>query len=338
MVDLSDVVAVTRALVDVDSTTGREGEAVSRLLGLLKGGGFAVVEQSVDGDRRNLYATLGKVDVVLSTHIDCVPPFFPSRLDGDRLFGRGSCDAKGIIAAQIAAVESLRRDGMTTVGLLFVVGEERGSDGARMAQKLAPGSKYLINGEPTDNRLGIATRGILRVLLKAKGRASHSSYPELGDSAIEKLLDALVALRSLDLPDDEVMGRTTYNVGVISGGVAPNVVPAEAEAEVMFRTVGDLTELRGTLAALDKPPAESVHRLYNIGAAESEDIRDVIALFEKALGKTAIIELKPGEPGDLQETAADISETLRDFDWHPKVRVEEGIPKFVEWFKAYNRL
>ena len=154
---------------------------------LLSEAGYGVVEQVVDGPRRNIYAAFGKADVVLSTHLDCVPPFFPSHLDGDMLFGRGSCDAKGIAASQVAAVETLRREGISNVGLLFVVGEERGSDGAKAAQALASGSKFLINGEPTDNRLGIGTRGALRYNLRAKGRAAHSSFPELGESAIEKL-------------------------------------------------------------------------------------------------------------------------------------------------------
>lgn len=260
MCELTDVESVTRALVDIDSTTGREGDAVMKMAALLSDAGYAVVEQLVDGPRRNIYATLGRADVVLSTHLDCVPPFFPSRREGDLLFGRGSCDAKGAAAAQVAAVEKLRRDGITNVGLLFVVGEERGSDGAKTAQALASGSKYLINGEPTDNRLGIATRGVLRINFRAHGRAAHSSYPERGESAIEKLIDALVALRSIELPDDALMGRTHYSVGVINGGVAPNVVPASAEAEVCFRTVADVPGLRRALTALS-PGVEVVEVL-----------------------------------------------------------------------------
>ena len=251
-VDLTDVVSVTSALVDIDSTTGREGDVVLWVAALLRQAGYEVVEQAVDGPRRNIFAGVGKSDVVLSTHLDCVPPFFPSRREGDTLFGRGSCDAKGAAASQMAAVETLRREGVTSVGLLFVVGEERGSDGARAAQKLACGSKYLINGEPTDSRLGIATRGILRVNLKARGRAAHSSYPELGESAIEKLLDAMIALRDVELPGHAVMGRTHYTIGVMSGGVAPNVIPAAAEAEVMFRTVGDVPALRASLKTLER--------------------------------------------------------------------------------------
>jgi len=176
-IDLTDVVAVTRGLVDIDSTTGREGDCALWMATLLSRAGYGVIEQVVEGPRRNIYAGFGKADVVLSTHLDCVPPFFPSRLDADKLYGRGSCDAKGIAACQVAAVEKLRREGVSNVGLLFVVGEERGSDGAKAAQALASGSRYLINGEPTDNRLGIGTRGALRYNLRAKGRAAHSSFP-----------------------------------------------------------------------------------------------------------------------------------------------------------------
>ncbi len=249
-IDLTDVVTVAKSLVDIDSTTGREGDAVLWLATLLSGAGYEVVEQIVEGKRRNIYAAVGKADVVMSTHLDCVPPFFPSRLEGDTLYGRGSCDAKGAAASQVAAAETLRRGGITNIGLLFVVGEERGSDGAHLAQQLAPGSKYLINGEPTDNRLGIATRGVLRINFRATGRAAHSSFPELGESAIDKLIDALVALRQIELPNDALMGRTHYSVGVLSGGVAPNVIPADAEAEICFRTVGDVPGLRASLKAL----------------------------------------------------------------------------------------
>jgi acetylornithine deacetylase len=219
---------------------------------LLRSAGYGVVEQIVEGQRRNVYAAFGKADVVLSTHLDCVPPFFPSRVEGDRLFGRGSCDAKGSAACQIAAAEMLRREGIASVGLLFVVGEERGSDGAKLAQSLASGSRFLINGEPTDNRLGIGTRGALRYTLRATGRAAHSSFPELGESAIDKLIDALILLRKLDMPEHPVLGRTHYTIGLIKGGVAPNVVPFEAEAEVMFRTVSDVESLRASLTKLTK--------------------------------------------------------------------------------------
>ncbi len=243
-----DPVAFARALVDIDSTTGREAEAGRWLATALRELGFSVTEQLVDQTRFNVLASVAEPLVVFSTHFDCVPPFFPSRVEGDRLYGRGSCDAKGILAAQVAAAERLRRDGETRVGLVFVVGEERGSDGARVVNEAARGCRYLVDGEPTDNRLGLATRGVLRLRLRAHGRASHSSYPELGDSAIDKLIDALVALRSMPLPSDAILGRTHYTVGLISGGVAPNVVSPTAEAEVMFRTVGDAATLRRAIA------------------------------------------------------------------------------------------
>jgi acetylornithine deacetylase len=249
-----DPVAFARGLIDIDSTTGREGEAARWLAQQLNVLGFSVTEQRVEGDRGNVIATAGPASaplVVFSTHFDCVPPFFPSRVDGDRLYGRGSCDAKGILAAQVAAAERLRLDGENRVGLLFVVGEERGSDGAKLANELAAGARFLVNGEPTDSRLGAATRGILRLKLHAEGRAAHSSFPELGVSAIDKLLDALVELRSLPLPDDPVLGRTHYSIGVISGGVAPNVVSPSAEAEVMFRTVGDAADVRRAVVPLE---------------------------------------------------------------------------------------
>ena len=209
---------MARALVDIDSTTGREGDCVLWMATLLSDAGYGVVEQVVDGPRRNIYAALGTADVVLSTHLDCVPPFFAQPTGGDLIFGRGSCDAKGIAAAQVAAVETLRQQGITNVGLLFVVGEERGSDGAKTAQKLASGSKFLINGEPTDNRLGVGTRGALRYNLHAKGRAAHSSFPELGESAIEKLLDALIMLRRMEIARRSRAGPDTLYGGADQRG------------------------------------------------------------------------------------------------------------------------
>jgi acetylornithine deacetylase len=244
-----DPVDLTRALVDIDSTTGREqacGEWLSRFL---RAGGYEVIEQPVADGRFNVFAHTGVTpEVVFSTHFDCVPPFVVSRVEHGLIFGRGSCDAKGILAAQVAAAERLRSDGETRIGLLFVVGEERGSDGACVANANAPASvRFLINGEPTDNRLGAATRGVLRVRLHAQGRAAHSSFPELGESAIDKLLDALMVLRGVELPYDALLGRTHYTVGLIEGGVAPNVVSPHASAELFFRTVGETAPIREAL-------------------------------------------------------------------------------------------
>jgi acetylornithine deacetylase len=248
-----DPVELTRSLVDIDSTTGREGEAGRWLARRLRDLQYEVVEQPVSDDRFNVYAHLGTPPAITySTHFDCVPPFFPSRVERGLIFGRGACDAKGIVAAQIAAAERLRASGETRFGLLFVVGEERGSDGARVANERPPeGVRFLINGEPTDNRLGAATRGILRVRLQAHGRAAHSSFPELGESAIDKLLDALMVLRGVQLPDDPLLGRTHYTVGLIEGGVAPNVVSPHASAELMFRIVGDGAPVREALHVVE---------------------------------------------------------------------------------------
>jgi acetylornithine deacetylase len=246
-----DLVGLTRSLVDIDSTTGREGAAGRFLSRYLTEAGFDVTEQQVDEHRFNVLATSGEQPVVVySTHFDCVPPFFASRIDNDRIYGRGSCDAKGILAAQVAAAQRLRHGGEQRVGLVFVVAEERGSEGAKRANmdERAAGCRYLINGEPTDGRLGEATRGIQRVLLKTEGRAAHSSFPELGESAIDKLIDVLIELRGVEWPEDPLLGRTHYSVGLISGGVAPNVVSPVAQAELMFRTVGDAADVREILA------------------------------------------------------------------------------------------
>jgi acetylornithine deacetylase len=243
-VDSLTQIRITRQLVDIDSTTGREPEAGEFLTKTLSELGYAVETQPVGDGRFNVIAMLGRPRVVLSTHFDCVPPFFPSRESNGRLYGRGSCDAKGILVAQIAASEKLRASGEKRVGLLFVVGEERGSEGAKTANTVAPGSKFLINGEPTDNRLATATRGVYRVRLRALGKAAHSSLPELGVSAIDKLIDALTTLRTVEWPSDPVMGTTFYTIGLINGGIAPNVVSPEAEAELMFRTVVDHQALR----------------------------------------------------------------------------------------------
>jgi acetylornithine deacetylase len=260
------VEGLTRALVDIDSTTGREQDVAEWLSAFLLDRGYRVTEQAVSNDRFNVFAHLEAAPlVVFSTHVDCVPPFVPFRQENGILFGRGSCDAKGILAAQIMAVERLRASGESRVAMLFVVGEERGSDGARVANEHAPdGVKFLINGEPTDNRLGFATRGVLRVRLRAAGRAAHSSFPELGESAIDKLLDALMVLRGVALPEDPVLGRTHYTVGLIEGGVAPNVVSPHASAEILFRIVGEGAPVRAALGVIE--PLVSVDHVLDIPA------------------------------------------------------------------------
>ena len=257
--DSVELVNIARTLIDIDSTTGRETRATTWVAKWLKERGYDIVEQPVADERFNVIGMLDTPDVVMSTHIDCVPPFFPSRESDGLLYGRGACDAKGILASQLAALERLRADGERRVALLLVVGEERGSEGARAANSRTLGSRYLINGEPTNNKLGSATRGVYRVKLTAEGRAAHSSHPELGDSAIEKLLDSLTQLRTIKLPETQSLGKTFYTVGLMSGGVAPNVVPPTAEAEVNFRTVGPASDIRKALKPLlDKIKLEDV--------------------------------------------------------------------------------
>jgi acetylornithine deacetylase len=254
MAPVATVEDLTGALVNIDSTTGREQEVAAWLASFLRDRGYRVSEQPVSKGRFNVFAQLEAAPlVVFSTHFDCVPPYVPFRQEHGILFGRGSCDAKGILAAQVMAAERLRANGESRIAMLFVAGEERGSDGARVANEHAPASiKFLINGEPTDNRLGVATRGVLRVRLRAAGRAAHSSFPELGDSAIDKLLDALMVLRGVALPEDPVLGRTHYTVGLIEGGVAPNVVSPHASAELLFRIVGESAPVRTALTVVEQ--------------------------------------------------------------------------------------
>ena len=268
-----DALRLARALIDIDSTTGSEAEAGAWLASRLDALGYTVTKQPVAGDRFNIVALIDPPDVVLSTHYDCVPPFFPSRVGEGKLFGRGACDAKGILAAQVAAAERLRAAGHPRVGLLFVVGEERGSEGAAAANAAPVGSKFLVNGEPTDNRLATGTRGILRVRLQAKGRAGHSSAIEHFESAIEKLVDALVRLRGIRLPSSPLFGKTSYSVGLIEGGVAPNVVPAKARAEVMFRTVGDADDVLEAVRSLE--PLVNVEEVLRVAPVRLQTIPGV---------------------------------------------------------------
>ena len=238
-----DVFALTRALVDIESITGNEAPMGHYLVNLLKplveqhGGRLETME--VEPNRFNVFAHWGEPVVTLSTHLDTVPPFFPWREDDDHIWGRGACDVKGIIAAMICATEGLLSGGVRGVALLFVVGEERNSAGAYHAGKHPRGSKYIINGEPTENRLAVGSKGALRLEVTATGRMAHSAYPELGESAIDKLLDALERVRRVALPSDELLGPSTMNIGVIGGGRAPNVIPDAAQAELLIRLVDD---------------------------------------------------------------------------------------------------
>jgi acetylornithine deacetylase len=279
----AEIFSLTRELVDVDSVTGRErqvGELLEqRLLELAEScggggggggaggrGGRGVVERmAVGGElggpgdsgegagRFNLFASWGEPVVVLSTHMDTVPPFFPSAEDGEHIYGRGACDAKGVIAAMLAAAARLLDDGVRGFGVLLVVGEETDSAGAEAANRQPRATRYLVNGEPTENRLALGTKGALYLAVEADGRAAHSAYPELGDSAVDRLLAALARLRAVPLPSAPVLGETTLNIGTLAGGRAANVVADRARAEVMVRTVADTARLRADLAAALAP-------------------------------------------------------------------------------------
>lgn len=260
--DTLDTVAFARELIDIDSTTGSEQAAGEWLARRLEGLGYDVERQPVANGRFNVVARLGPPLVVLSTHFDCVPPFFASDVRDGALYGRGACDAKGILACQVAAAERMRAQGERRVGLLFVVGEERGSEGALAANATPPGSLFLINGEPTDSTLALATRGVLRLRLTAHGRAAHSAAPEQGDSAIDKLMDALIRMRTLEWPSDPELGETFYTLGSIDGGIAPNVISPFAQAEVMFRIVGSADEV--LLAARALEPAVEIEEVLRV--------------------------------------------------------------------------
>jgi acetylornithine deacetylase len=267
-----DAVALTRKLVDIESITGNEGQAGEFLFRELCRMGYQTNKMPVEDGRANVYAVSAEQphpNVVFSTHMDTVPPFIPSSEDARRIYGRGSCDAKGIIAAQVAAAERLRAEGIY-VGLLFVVGEERDSLGAKVANEYAArdqdgrrqnrGRRYLVNGEPTENRIALASKGTLRVEVTATGRMAHSAYPELGESAIDKLIPVLSRLREMPLPKDPEIGPCTLNIGLIEGGRAPNVIPDHAHADLLYRLVGpsdflqkQILETAGDAVTVDFP-------------------------------------------------------------------------------------
>jgi acetylornithine deacetylase len=261
-----NVFELTRALVDIESTTNHEknvGDYLFAHLSELAANYKGRVERiPAETNRDNIFAHWGEPVVTLSTHMDTVPPFFGLREDGDFIWGRGSCDAKGIIAAMIAAAEKLLAAGTRNLGLLFVVGEERNSAGAIAAAATPRGSRFLINGEPTENRLALGSKGAVRYEITVRGKLAHSAYPELGHSAIHALLEVLQDIRQIPLPEDKLLGHATLNVGTIKGGRAPNVVADLAEAEIMFRTVGEPKAIREAVAAATRGRAEAREVFY----------------------------------------------------------------------------
>ncbi len=274
-----DVFRLTRELIDIPSVTGEEFQVGTSLGELLLRLGYHVDLQDIAPERSNIIATTeAQPRVVLSTHMDTVPPFIASSEDEEFIYGRGACDAKGIIAAQIAAAEKLRAAGVNEIGLLFTVDEEVTSDGAKVANDhpAAAACEYLINGEPTDNRLAIGTKGSLQAIIRTEGRAAHSAYPEQGESAIEKLLDVLRDIRNIDWPRDDVFGETTCNIGVISGGTRANVIPSAAQATLQIRLAVETAGVQELLeqvidnrGALDYKSTHAPIRLLNVEGLET---------------------------------------------------------------------
>jgi acetylornithine deacetylase len=279
-----EIIKFTRELIDIESVTWNEGAVGRYLCDYLAGAGFEVSTQLVSDGRFNIVARVGDPLVTLSSHIDTVPPFIASSEDGENIYGRGSCDAKGVIAAQVFAARRLLEEGARDFGLLYVVGEEDGSDGALAANELPTRSRYLINGEPTESHQAVAGKGAMRLVVTTSGRAAHAAYPELGESAIEKLLDILSDIRQASWPDDPVLGATTYNIGTITGGRKANVVPDRASSELMFRTVTDPAEVFALVAEVVAGRGE-VERGFTIApikmhtVAELEDLPTTVVRF-----------------------------------------------------------
>jgi len=282
---LMHVFELTRTLIDIPSVTPEEEhvgvylhEYLARLCAAHNG---HLETMEVEPKRSNVFASFGEPVVTLSTHMDTVPPFIPSREDDEFIWGRGACDTKGIIASMLIAAERLLNAGVRNFGLLFVVGEERNSAGAYHAAQHPRGSKFIINGEPTENHLALGSKGALRYELIARGKMAHSAYPELGESAIEKLLDALHAIRKIKLPSDPILGPSTLNIGTIRGGRAPNVVSDEARAEIFIRLVCDSASTREAIAqaAGDKVELNDILEIPAIHMTAVEGLPTTVVAF-----------------------------------------------------------
>ena len=253
---MTDVVALAAELLAIPSLSGSEKAVVDFVSKWLVARGWNVTVQEVSKGRGNVWASRSGGGVAFSTHLDTVPPHIPPRLEKDKLYGRGACDAKGIAAAMMVAAERLVQSGENRIDLLLVVGEEQGSDGARAANNLSAKSRFLVNGEPTESKLASGAKGSLRVTVRTRGREAHSAYSQLGESAIEPLLRLLPTVHELPLPSDPILGETTVNIGTIRGGTAANIVPAHAEAEMMIRLVGDVKPMKKMIQEWAKGRAE----------------------------------------------------------------------------------
>lgn len=322
-----NVFELTRALIDIESITNNEEKVGRYLYDLLAplaaryGGDVERIE--VEPRRYNIFARWGDPLVVtLSTHMDTVPPFFASREDGEHIWGRGACDTKGIIAAMITAVEGLLEGGQRGFGLLFVVGEERNSAGAYKAAETPRGSKYIINGEPTENRLALGSKGALRYEVVAAGKMAHSAYPELGDSAIHKLIDALCEIREIDLPTDGLLGPSTLNIGTLSGGRAPNVIADEAKADIMIRLVGDSTATKEALARAVEGRAE-LREVIEIPALRLNAIEGIATTVVAYTTDIPAFDGQWGEPFLIGPGTIHVAHTLE--ERVPKAQLHEAV-------------
>ena len=334
LLDPLDPIDLTRRLVDIESLTFNEGAVGEFLDAFLRARGFMVEQTAVpqpaqsrySGPRFNLYASDGvRPDVVLSTHMDTVPPFIPSSEDDLYLYGRGSCDAKGIIAAQVAAAERLREAGVAAA-LLFVVGEERDSAGAKVANLDPKGSRFLINGEPTENRLALASKGTLRAEIRAHGTMAHSAYPELGESAVHKLVHALKRLLAVELPTVEGVGPSTLNIGVISGGHAPNVIADSALAQVLVRLVGPSEQTRQAIeqAVAGLAEVEFTLEIPFIRMRQMEGMETMVAAFTTDIPALT----NWGEPLLLGPGSIHVAHTP--FEKIPKRELLEAVDLYVD--------
>jgi acetylornithine deacetylase len=280
-----NVFELTRTLIDIDSVTPNEERVgvylAEHLQRVARDTGGCVERIEVEPHRYNVFACWGEPLVTLSTHMDTVPPFFGSREDDQFIWGRGACDTKGIISAMIHATDGLVTSGVRNIALLFVVGEERNSAGALAAAQDPRGSRYLINGEPTENKLALGSKGALRFEITAEGRMAHSAYPHLGESAIEKLLDALDRVRRIPLPTDPILGPSTLNIGTIQGGRAPNVIPDHAQAEIFIRLVdsGDLTRFAVEEAVAGLAEAKEVLRIPALRLGAAADLETTVVSY-----------------------------------------------------------
>jgi acetylornithine deacetylase len=332
------VFELTRELIDIPSVTPEE-EAVgnylfAELARVCERYAGTAEKHEVEPGRSNVYAFFGEPAVTLSTHMDTVPPFVPSREDDEFIWGRGACDTKGIIASMIVAAEELLAEGSRDFALLFVVGEERNSAGAYYAAAHPRGSKFIVNGEPTENRLALGSKGGLRYELVAHGRMAHSAYPELGESAIEKLLDALDAIRRVELPTDEVLGPSTLNIGTIQGGRAPNVIPDEARAEIFIRLVGDSA---GTRRLLEEAVGDKVdlNFVLEIPALRLKAVEGMATTVVAYTSDIPAFEGKWGEPLLFGPGTIHVAHTLE--ERVPKKQLIEAVTSYKQIVRRLQR-